>query len=82
MKMYYSAITYDICEHNHLVEEMNEYRLEPSVDIKQQLMNLAKKDIAPLIKVYQSITSDFIEITLYQEYTFKEYECGCYREKG
>ncbi|MFS0749813.1 hypothetical protein [Oceanobacillus sp. 1P07AA] len=79
--MHYLAITYDICEHNHFVEEMNEYRLEPRVEIKQQLMNLAKKDVAPLIKVYQSITSDFKEVTLYQEYTFKEYECGCYSIK-
>lgn len=80
--MYYLAITYDICEHNNLVEEMNEYRLEPGVDFEQQLIKLAKKDIAPLIKVYQSITSDFKEVTLYKEYTFKDYECGCYREKG
>ena len=77
MNLYYLAITYDICEHNHLVEEMNEYRLDPNVEIEQQLIKLAKKDIAPLIKVYQSMTNDFKEVTLYKEYIFKEYECKC-----
>jgi len=74
---YYIAVTYDVCEHNNFYEDMNEYPLDLSVDIDKQIREFAKADVAPLVKVYRSDTSDFKELRLYKEYTFKEYECGC-----
>ncbi len=76
---YYIAVTYDVCEHNNLYEDMNEYPLDLSIDIDKQVREFAKTDVAPLIKVYESDTSDFKELRLYKEYKFKEYECGCNR---
>ncbi|WP_223806006.1 hypothetical protein [Ornithinibacillus gellani] len=73
----YVAVTYDVCEHNGLYEDMNEYVLDSSADIDQQVMGFAEKDIAPLVKVYESVTSGFEALTLYKEYRFKEYECNC-----
>ncbi|WP_221563239.1 hypothetical protein [Alkalihalobacillus sp. TS-13] len=77
MTKYYFAVTYDVCEHNGLFQDMNDYPLNSSVDMEEQLKKLAKQDIAPLIKVYESDTSDFTEPRFYKEYKFKEYECGC-----
>lgn len=77
MKRYYIAVTYDVCEHNNLFEDMNEYPLDLSIDLDKQIMACAKRDVAPLIKVYESDTSDFKELRFYQEYKFKEYECDC-----
>lgn len=77
MTKHYVAITYDVCEHNSLCEEMNEYILDSSVDIDKQIKGFAEQDVAPLVKVYQSATSDWEELTLYKEYKFKEYECSC-----
>ncbi|WP_230200268.1 hypothetical protein [Bacillus niameyensis] len=76
---YYKAVTYDVCEHNNLYENMNEYPLELSIDIDKQVREFAKNDIAPVIKVFESDTSDFKEFRLYKEYKFKEYECNCNR---
>ena len=73
----YVAVTYDVCEHNGVYEDMNEYVLDSSADIDQQVMGFAEKDIAPLVKVYESVTSGFEALTLYKEYRFKEYECNC-----
>ena len=73
----YVAVTYDVCEHNGLYEDMNEYVLDSSADIDQQVIGFAEKDIAPLVKVYESVTSGFEALTLYKEYRFKEYECNC-----
>ena len=77
MNKHYMAVTYDLCEHNNLCEDMNEYILDASDDIEKQVRKFAKIDVAPLIKVYKSETNDFKELKLYKEYKFKEYECGC-----
>lgn len=77
MTRYYIAVTYDVCEHNNLYEDMNEYPLDLSIDIDKQVREFAKVDIAPIIKVYESDTSDFEELRLYKEYKFQEYECKC-----
>ncbi|MDG5788562.1 hypothetical protein QA612_13835 [Evansella sp. AB-P1] len=79
MARYYIAVTYDVCEHNKLYEDMNEYHLDSSADFEKQIREFAKTDFAPLVKVYESDTRDFEEIRLYKEYNFKEYECGCYQ---
>ncbi|WP_079528007.1 hypothetical protein [Halobacillus hunanensis] len=80
MKKYFLAVTYDVCEHNELFEHMNEYPLESSVDMENQVRNFAKLDVAPLVQVYKSETSDFQELKLHKEFKFKEYECGCNEE--
>jgi hypothetical protein len=78
MAKHYIAVTYDVCEHNDLCEEMNKYVLNSSdVDMDKQVKKFAETDVAPLIKVYGSITSDFKKMTLYKEYKFKKYECDC-----
>lgn len=77
MKEYYLAVTYDVCEHNNLYVDMNEYPLDMSIDLDEQISKFAKMDVAPLVKVYESDTSDFKELRLYKEYKFKEYQCGC-----
>ncbi len=77
MSKNYVAVTYDVCEHNDLYEDMNEYILDSFADMDKQVKGFAEKDVAPLVKVYKSVTSDFQELTLYKEYKFKEYECDC-----
>ena len=77
MKKRYIAITYDVCKQNDLYENMNKYILDSSTEMDKQVKEFAKKDVAPLIKVYESVTDDFKDITLYKEYRFKEYECDC-----
>jgi putative NADPH-quinone reductase len=77
MKEYYLAVTYDVCEHNNLYVDMNEYPLDMSIDLDEQISKFAKMDVAPLVKVYESNSSDFEELRLYKKYKFKEYECGC-----
>ncbi|MFD1445211.1 hypothetical protein [Oceanobacillus profundus] len=77
MARYYIAVTYDVCEHDNLYQDMNEYPLDLSIDIDKQIKEFANVDIAPLIKIYESDTSDLKELRLYREYKFKEYECGC-----
>ncbi|MDZ5472238.1 hypothetical protein SM124_10810 [Bacillus sp. 31A1R] len=77
MKKYYIAVTYEVCEHNKIYLDMNEYQLDSSRDFDTQIRDLAKVDVAPVIKVYESETSDFKNFVLYKEYKFKEYECGC-----
>lgn len=73
----YIAVTYDVCEHKDLYEDMNEYPLDLSIDIHIQLREFAKADIAPVVKVYESDIIYFKELTLYKEYKFQEYECKC-----
>lgn len=77
MQKHYIAITYDVCKHNDLYEDMNEYVLDSFTDIDKQIKEYAKIDVAPLVKVYESATSDFKESILYKEYTFEEYVCAC-----
>lgn len=77
MSKRYIAITYDVCKHNDLYEDMNEYILNPSAEMDKQVKEFAKIDVAPLIKVYESVTGDFKDITLHKKYKFKEYECDC-----
>lgn len=77
MKKHYLAVTYDVCEHLDLYEDMNEYILDGSVAIDEQVLTFAELDVAPLVKVYESTTTDFTDRTLYKEYSFKTYECGC-----
>lgn len=77
MKKYYFAVTYEVCEHNNLYLDMNEYKIDSYENMDKQISELAKVDVAPVVKVYESDTSDFKEFKLYKEYKFKEYECGC-----
>lgn len=56
---------------------MNEYNLDSSVDMGKQVKRFAEQDIAPLVKVYETASSDIGELTLYKEYKFKEFECDC-----
>jgi hypothetical protein len=56
---------------------MNEYNIDAVDDLDKQIMEFAKVDFAPVVKVFESDTSDFKEFRLYKEYKFKEYECGC-----
>jgi hypothetical protein len=77
MKKYYFAVTYEICEHNNIYLDMNEYNLDSTKDLETQVRVLAKVDVAPVVKVYESGTSDYKDFRLYKEYNFKEYECGC-----
>jgi hypothetical protein len=77
MKKYYFAVTYEVCEHNNLYIDMNEYNIDSFEDMDKQIKELAKVDFAPVVKVFESDTSDFKEFRLYKEYIFKEYECGC-----
>ncbi|WP_026691353.1 hypothetical protein [Alteribacter aurantiacus] len=72
----YLAVTYDVCEHNNLFEDMNHYPID-AADLEKQVKECAKKDVAPVVRVYESETSDFKEFRLYKEYSFKEYECSC-----
>ena len=77
MKKYYIAVTYDVCEHNDLYIDMKEHRIEEARDMDKQVREIAKVDVSPLVKVYESDTNNFENFRLYREYTFKEYECGC-----
>lgn len=77
MENYYRAVTYDVCEHNDLFIDMNEYVLDAKKDLHKQVHQLAKTDVAPLVKVYKSDTSNDKDFRFYKEYTFKEYECSC-----
>ncbi|RIU90212.1 hypothetical protein [Oceanobacillus picturae] len=77
MSRYYIAVTYDVCEHNNLFEAMSEYHLDLSIDLYKQVREFAKMDVAPVIKVFESVTRDLKELRLYKEYKFKEYECSC-----
>lgn len=77
MEKYYFAETYDVCEHNNLYLDMNRYIIEPTKDLDKQIRKIAKKDIASMVKVYESDRSDLEDFRLYREYYFKEYECGC-----
>lgn len=76
-KKYYIAKTYDRCEHENFCVEMNEYIVESLEHIKQFVNKIAENDIAPLVKVYESISKQFNEIKLYKQYEFKQYECHC-----
>lgn len=77
MKKYYMAVTYDVCEHNDLYIDMKEHHIDDAKDMDKQVWELAKVDVSPLVKVYESDTSDFKDFRLYKEYIFKEYECSC-----
>ncbi len=56
---------------------MNEYSIDSTRELDEQIKECAKVDVAPLVKVYESKTSNFKDFRLYKEYKFKEYECGC-----
>lgn len=77
MKKYYFAVTYEVCEHNNIYLDMNEYCIDATKNLDIQIGELAKLDIAPVVKVYESDTKDFKNFKLFKEYNFKEYECGC-----
>lgn len=77
MKRNYIVVTYEVCEHNNIYEDMNEYLLDSSTDLENKIWDFARTDVAPLVKVYKSDTSDFEELKFYKEYRFQEYECGC-----
>ncbi|WP_079478750.1 hypothetical protein [Halobacillus salinus] len=75
--MFYKAVTYDVCEHQDLYQDMNDYAIDFAGDVEEQIRKLAKQDIAPVVKLYESETSDFKEFRLYEEYRFAEYDCKC-----
>ncbi|UTR13685.1 hypothetical protein MM221_13785 [Salipaludibacillus sp. LMS25] len=77
MKKYYSAVTYEVCEHTNIYLDMNDYHIDSAKDLDKQIRKFAKVDVAPLVKVYESETSDYKDVSLYKECHFKEYECGC-----
>nr|WP_289038778.1 hypothetical protein [uncultured Allobacillus sp.] len=77
MSKSYVVVTYDVCEHNDLYEDMNEYIIDSYAGMDEQVKRFAEQDIAPLVKVYETDSSDFGELTLYKEYKFKEFECDC-----
>ena len=77
MEKYYIAVTYDICEHNDLYIDMKEHNIDDVKDMDEQVREIAKVDVSPLVKVYESATSDFKDFRLNREYIFKEYECSC-----
>lgn len=62
MEEYLIAVTYDICEHIELIEDVNEYPLESSIDIERQGRRFVELDVASLEKVYKSETNDFKEL--------------------
>lgn len=66
-------MTYEVCEHNNIYLDMNEYNIDSTIALDEQIRELAKVDVAPLVKVYESYTSEFKD----KQYIFKEYECGC-----
>jgi hypothetical protein len=76
-KYYYFAVTNEVYEHNNIYIVIDEYNLDSSEDMDKQIKELAKLEVAPLVKVYKSDTSDFKEFRLYKEYKFKENECDC-----
>jgi hypothetical protein len=77
MKKYYLAVTYEICEHDNIYLDMNDYNIDSAIDLAKQVRGFAKTDVAPSVKVYESDTTNFKDARLYKEYHFKEYECGC-----
>jgi len=77
MASYYLAITYDVCEHQNLYQDMNEYPIKSTDNLMEKVKEFAKQDIAPVVKVYESNSSKFKHIELFREYKFKEYECNC-----
>ena len=81
MKKYYFAVTYEVCEHENLYLDMNDFIIDSSDDMDKQIKEFAKLDFAPVVKVYESDTADFKEFRLYKKYKFKEYECGCNSSK-
>lgn len=77
MTKHYIAVTYDVCEHNDLCEEMNEYSLDGSHNLDEQVTEYAREDIAPLVKVFELENSGVRRKNLYKEYRFEEYACDC-----
>lgn len=77
MHMYYFAVTYDVCEHQSLCEDMNQYEIDLSEDLEKQLKQFAKQDVAPLVRIYESRTTDCSKPRLVKEYYFEEYKCHC-----
>lgn len=53
MRKYYIAVTYDVCEHNDLFIDMNNYKIESIMDLDKQIREIAKMDIASVVEVYE-----------------------------
>jgi hypothetical protein len=77
MSTYYLAVTYDVCEHHNLFQDMNEYPINSTDNLMEKVQGFAKQDIAPVVKLYESNSSKFTHLELYKAYKFKEYECHC-----
>lgn len=75
MKKYFIAVTYDVCQHEGFCEPMNQYVFNPKIPIEAQVKEFSGKDIAPLIKVYQSNKDDFQQLVSDKE--FERYNCQC-----
>ena len=71
------AITIDLCEHLDLFEMMNQYELNASESIEEQVKGFADNDVAPLVRVYAGDADDFETDDFYKEFTFEEYTCSC-----
>ncbi|WP_026907299.1 hypothetical protein [Paucisalibacillus globulus] len=82
MLKYYLAVTFDVCEHNNLYQDMNEYLVDSSDNLVEKVKEFAQQDIAPVVKVYESDSKDFSKGQLYKEYKFKEFECNCKDEES
>lgn len=77
MKTFYLAVTYDVCAHNHLFEDMNSYPLDLSINLDEQIRDFAKQGIAPVVSLFTSDNPDFENLIFLKEYSFKESECSC-----
>ncbi|MEI5908984.1 hypothetical protein WAK64_18200 [Bacillus spongiae] len=51
MTKYYIVVTYDVCVHNNLYENMNEYPIDMSINIDQQISEFAKMNGCSFTKV-------------------------------
>jgi len=73
----YIAVMFEVCPHEDLYIDMNEYVLDTTAEMEQQVSSLAQKDIANVVHVYESDADNEGNRKLYKKYHFKEFDCGC-----
>lgn len=79
MSVEYFAVSYDICDEIDLFHPMNTIPIGPPCCMAEKVELLAKRDFAPLVRVYE--VNEAGESSLYKEYVFKQFECNCSEEK-
>lgn len=79
MDVIYIAVSYDICDEIDLFHPMNKVPIGPIGCVDEKVELLAKRDFAPLVRVYEVKQGE--ELMLYKEYTFKQFECNCNKTK-